>query len=272
LKKGKLSTGNKKKILRLRVFAGPNGSGKTTVLKFIRGLKIDGRKIDLGHYVNADDIAEDLDKTGISFEKYSIKTTRGEFVDYALASGLINKAFKKSQFLKSFKLRSNHLSLFDKSYKEYLAQVIADFLRRKLLSEKKKFSFETVFSHSSKLDIMREAMDAGYKVYLYFVSTESPKINVFRVRARKKQGGHNVPADKIRSRYRRSMENMFDASLIADQSYFFDNSSTGKDPKVIAQVKKTGLIQEVETYGERPYWFIKYFSIKQLEYYEKLDS
>lgn len=267
-----MSAGNQKKILRLRVFAGPNGSGKTTVLRFIRKQKINGRKIDLGYYVNADDIAEDLNKSGIAFEKYSIKTTPREFRDYAIASGLINEGFKKSQFLKSFKLKSNHLSLLNKSSKEYLAQVIADFLRKKLLSEKKKFSFETVFSHSSKLDIMSEAIEVGYKVYLYFVSTESPTINVFRVRARKKQGGHNVPADKIRSRYKRSMDYMFDASLIADQSYFFDNSSTGKDPKVIGQVKKAGLMQEVETYGDRPNWFIKYFSIKQLEYYGKLDS
>ncbi len=267
-----MSTGNKKKILRLRVFAGPNGSGKTTVLKFIKGLKIDGRKIDLGYYVNADDLAEDLIKGGISFKKYTVKTTAREFEKYALASGLINKAFKKSRFLKSFKLRSNHLILLDDSSKEYLAQVIADFLRKKLLNEKKKFSFETVFSHSSKLDIMKEAIEAGYKVYLYFVSTESSKINVFRVQARKMQGGHNVPPNKIRSRYKRSMDLMFNASLIADQSYFFDNSTTGEDPKVIAQVKKDGLMQDVEIYIVRPYWFIKYFSIKQLEYYGRLNS
>jgi predicted ABC-type ATPase len=92
------------------------------------------------------------------------------------------------------------------------------------------------------------------------------------VQARKMQGGHNVPADKIRSRYKRSMDLMFDASLIADQSYFFDNSTTGKDPRVIAQVKKSGLMQDVEIYFERPNWFIKYFSIKQLEYYNMLDS
>ncbi len=267
-----MTTGNQKKILRLRVFAGPNGSGKTTVLKFIRDLEIDGNKIDLGYYVNADDIAEELTTEGISFKKYNLKTTPKEFIDYTLASGLIGKGFKKPQFIRSFKLRSNHLSLLDKSSKEYLAQVIADFLRKKLLIEKKKFSFETVFSHSSKLDILREAADAGYKVYLYFVSTESPKINVFRVKARKMQGGHNVPANKIRSRYKRSMNLMYDASLIADQSYFFDNSSTGKDPKVIAQVRKNGLLQDVEIYGERPYWFIKYFSIKQATYNAKLDN
>jgi predicted ABC-type ATPase len=34
---------------RLRVFGGPNGSGKTTVIKALRG------EIPLGVYVNADD-------------------------------------------------------------------------------------------------------------------------------------------------------------------------------------------------------------------------
>ena len=223
-----MSAGKPKKILRLRVFAGPNGSGKSTVLKFIRKQKINGRKIDLGYYVNADDIAEDLMKGGISFTKYRFKTTLKEFKDYTLVSGLINEEFNKSLFLKSFKLRANHLTLIAKSSKEYLAQVIADFIKRKLLSERKKFSFETVFSHPSKIDFMREAVQAGYKVYLYFVSTESPDINVFRVSARKKKGGHDVPENKIRSRYQRSMDNMFDASLIANSLIFLTTRRTIK--------------------------------------------
>lgn len=267
-----MSGSNSKKILRLRIFAGPNGSGKSTVIQFIRKQKINGRKIKFGHYVNADDITKDLAKRGISFAKYNIKTTPSEFKDFALTSGLINVGFKKSRFLKSFKLRANLLTLADKSFNEQLAQIVADFLRRKLLKERMKFSFETVFSHPSKIDFMKEAVNAGYKVYLYFVSTESPDINVFRVQARKKKGGHDVPEDKIRSRYYRSMEHMFEASLIADQSYFFDNSSDNKDPKVIARIETTGLMQKEDYYGERPNWFIKYFTIKQLEYYAKLDS
>jgi predicted ABC-type ATPase len=261
-----------KKILRLRVFAGPNGSGKTTVIKFIRKQKVNARIIDLGYFVNADDIADDLMKRGVSFKKYGIKTTPAEFREYAIKSGLINEGFNESLFLKSFKLRVNHLTLTVKTYKENLAQLVADFLRRKLLKERKKFSFETVFSHSSKIDFMREAVKVGYKVYLYFVSTESPDINVFRVKARKMKGGHDVPEDKIRSRYDRSMDFMFDASLVADRSYFFDNSSAKKNPKVIAQVEKSGLMPSVQTYCERPNWFIKYFSIKLLDYIGKLDS
>ncbi len=266
-----MSVSNSKNILRLRVFAGPNGSGKSTVIQFIRKQRIKGRKIDFGLYVNADDITKDLMKGGISFANYSIKTTPAEFRDFAMASGLINAQFNKSRFLKSFRLRANHLTLVTESFKEHLAQLIADFLRRKLLKERRKFSFETVFSHPSKIDFMKEAVDAGYKVYLYFVSTESPDINVFRVAARKKKRGHDVPESKIRSRYYRSMEQMFEASLVADTTYFFDNSTGNKEPKMIARVEKTGVIPSVERYSE-PNWFIKYFNIKLLEYLATLDS
>jgi predicted ABC-type ATPase len=191
----------------------------------------------LSYFVNADDIAEDLAKEGVSFNKYKIKTTPAEFRHYAITSGLINQGFSESRFLKSFSLRANHLTLCEMTDKESLAQLIADFLRRKLLKERRKFSFETVFSHPSKIGFMREALNAGYKVYLYFVSTESPEINVFRVKARQQKGGHDVLEDKIRSRYDRSMDFMFDASLVADKSYFFDNSTAKKNLKVIAQVE-----------------------------------
>ena len=119
-----------------------------------------------------------------------------------------------------------------------MAQIIADYLRKKLLSGREKFSFETVFSHPSKLDIMRQAAEAGYKVYLYFVSTESPTINIFRVAARAEQGGHDVPPDKIKSRYYRSLDLLYEASQLVYQAYFFDNSKEGADFSMFAHFKK----------------------------------
>lgn len=102
-----------------------------------------------------------------------------------MGSGLISDQFNETSVEKSYSIRKNILKLKDKSADERMAQIIADFLRKRLLQEKKRFSFETVFSHPSKLDIMRKAREEGYKVYLYFVSTESPVINKFRVQARK---------------------------------------------------------------------------------------
>jgi len=250
--------------LRLRVFAGPNGSGKSTVIQYVKDLKINGRPIDFGVYINADDIAGKLRDKAFTFIDYNIETTNKEFTATALASGLIGTGFTADTFKKSYSLDKAAIRLINKSADERLAQIIADFLRKKLLQEKKKFSFETVFSHPSKLDIMREATNNGYKVYLYFVSTETPEINKFRVESRKIKGGHDVPPGKIESRYYRSLELLFEASQIAYQAFYFDNSENGQDFRLFAHFKKTGNQKSWDKINKKdvPNWFKQYYSSK----------
>lgn len=46
---------------RLRVFAGPNGSGKSTMYRQVRKTQLpNGRRVDLGVYVNPDDLGAKL--------------------------------------------------------------------------------------------------------------------------------------------------------------------------------------------------------------------
>lgn len=148
---------------------------------------------------------------------------------------------------------------------ERLAQIIADYLRKKLLSENRKFSFETVFSHSSKLEIMQQARDAGYKVYLYFVSTEDPEINKYRVKkVRVAEGGHDVPEGKIENRYYRSLGYLYEAAQLTYQTYFFDNSRDGKGFHLFAHFKS---VKGSKKWGDInksivPRWFVKYYSQK----------
>ena len=251
-------------VLRMRVFAGPNGSGKSTVIKNIRQQKVNGRPIDFGIYINADDIAECLRESACSFTDYSIDTDRKEFHAIAVASGLVNDEFNEQAFSDSFTFSKNSIRLKQPDAREKLAQIIADFLRKKLLLEQKRFSFETVFSHPGKLDIMKEATDAGYKVYLYFVSTESPDINVYRVEARKTKGNHDVPEDKIRSRYTRSLGLLYDASQIAYQAFYFDNSEDGTEAAMFAHFKKSADKKNWDEIDETtvPAWFRTYYSEK----------
>lgn len=164
---------------RLRVFAGPNGSGKTTIIEAVRDYRIKEIPVDFGIYINADDIARDLRHGKFSFRSYAIKTTRNKFIESILQSGLINKGFTEKQFRSSFKFNVNAITLINKGADERIAQMLAHFLRENMLGRNIKFSFETVFSHPSKLSIMKEAAARGYKVYLYFVSTESPDINIY---------------------------------------------------------------------------------------------
>ena len=133
-----------------------------------------------------------------------------------------------------------------------------------MLEQKRKFSFETVFSHSSKLEVMQQANAAGYKVYLYFVSTESPEINKFRVEARKRKKGHDVPKGKIESRYYRSLNLLYDACQLAYQVFFFDNSVEGKSSVMFAHFKLQRGKKKWDKINKKqvPLWFRKYYSEK----------
>lgn len=247
----------------MRVFAGPNGSGKSTIINSVREHKINGVPIDFGIYVNADLILQTLLSESLDFSDYELEVSEVDFIRIARDSGLINNAFTDLDFRSSFQISGNSLKLLNNNHGDRIAQIIADFLRKKLLQEKKKFSFETVFSHPSKIQIMEEAKAEGYKVYLYFVSTEDPEINRFRVKeVRVKQGGHDVPEDKIVSRYYRSLELMYDAAQVSYQAYFFDNSEDGQPSRRVAHfklLKGKKKWDPIDTQKGLPGWFIKYY-------------
>ena len=78
---------------------------------------------------------------------------------------------------------------------------------------------------------------------------------------RTKKGGHNVPPDKITSRYFRSLDLLYEASQISYQTFFFDNSETGKEFKLFARFK---IVEEKKLWakynkGSFPEWFKKYY-------------
>ena len=109
------------------------------------------------------------------------------------------------------------------------AQVIADRRREACIEARRSFSFETVMSHPSKIDILARAKAAGFYVQLFFVGIDDPQTNIDRVRLRVAQGGHDVPPDKIVPRWHRTMALLHRAIKIADRSFLFDNSAAGID-------------------------------------------
>lgn len=104
------------------------------------------------------------------------------------------------------------------------AQAIADNRRSEVLLARRSFSFETVFSHPSKLDVLTQARQLGFSTTLFFVSVDDPQISVERVRTRVGLGGHDVPADRIVARYRRTMEMLPDIVACVDRALILDNS------------------------------------------------
>jgi predicted ABC-type ATPase len=258
---------------RVRIFAGPNGSGKSSIINHVLGLEVSsGKKLDVGVYVNADDIAQELQNKIVRFHKYGIKVDRIEFDHIVSSSGLLSEKFPIKRFESCIDISRNTLSINHKIAQskndwayERIAQITANYLRNKLLLNGSKFTFETVFSHPDKVAFMKRAQEQGYKVYLYFVSTEHPLINVFRVKdVRVKQGGHDVAKEKIISRYFNSMEQLYKACQYCYRVYFFDNSNDGLDEVLFANFhapsgeKKWSRIDPKQA----PKWFIKYYSEK----------
>lgn len=84
--------------------------------------------------------------------------------------------------------------------------------------------YETVFSHPSKLDLVKKAIENGYNVKAIYIKTNNYNINISRVKKRASQGGHDVPEEKIISRYPRVLSNVKILEGIVDDFTVFDNS------------------------------------------------
>ena len=92
------------------------------------------------------------------------------------------------------------------------------------LNNRMSMIYETVFSHPSKLELVREARAKGYFIRLFFICTESPRINIDRVADRYSKGGHTVPGDKVSNRYTRAMLYGAEALELVQRGYVYDNS------------------------------------------------
>ena len=110
----------------------------------------------------------------------------------------------------------------------------AEKIRHILLDGRQDFTFETVLSTDRNLELLQQAKEAGYEIQAVFVLTCDKEINVRRVRERVRAGGHDVPEDKIRSRYERSLNNLARLVRIADRTRILDNS--GEEPALICEV------------------------------------
>ena len=105
--------------------------------------------------------------------------------------------------------------------------------REQLLQEHKDFIFETVLSSDGKVDFLKRAKEAGYFIRIFFICTESPTINAARIANRVMEGGHDVPIQKIISRYQKAIINAIKVTAFADRAYFYDNSINNQDAQIL---------------------------------------
>lgn len=242
---------------KVRVFAGPNGSGKSTLFKEF------SKNYNTGFFINADELEKQLSQSGlIDLRPIGLTATQEDLDAFKVqksCESLLQKA-KDAGFPIDIEVKENFIVDKTKTTHSYEGAFAASFIRHLLIAQKKSFSFETVMSHVSKVDEISKIKELGYNIYLYFICTDSPKVNISRVENRVDKGGHEVPENKISDRYYRSLDQLHSVLPYCYRAYLFDNSQ--KAPLLVAELFKGSM--EIKT-EKAPIWFLKYV----LPYYTK---
>ena len=203
---------------RLRMFAGPNGSGKSTIKDVVSADY-------LGHYLNPDDIERQLKQNSVfNLADYQLSELNQIAVRLFFSTHPLTIKANLSEAFSEMQVYSQGIDFGAIPINSYVASILTDYLRNVCIESEQSFTFETVMSSPDKLTVLQRAKDAGFRIYLYYVATEDPTINVERVRSRAAKGGHSVPTDKIIDRYYRSLDYLFEAIRLSDRAYIFDNS------------------------------------------------
>lgn len=114
-----------------------------------------------------------------------------------------------------------------------LGQDLAAARRTALFAQRASLVLESTFSHPSKLELVDEALRAGYRLVVYHLSVADADFAAERVADREVMGGHPVPEAKIRERYARNGPLIRQAVRRAHHAFVFDNSLDGKPPRLL---------------------------------------
>lgn len=119
------------------------------------------------------------------------------------------------------------------------AAQLAEKQREEHVEQMKEFCFETVLSTERNLKLLEKARKKGYFIRCYYILTADPMINVWRVKTRVEAGGHDVPREKIITRYDKALALVKDLLKVCDVCHIYDNSASR--PFRIFKKRKQGM-------------------------------
>ena len=164
---------------------------------------------------------------------------------------LLHEWLQNCVYINPDEIAQNRFGNWNSTESVMKAAQYAQTTREECLAKKKNFVFETVLSSPEKLNFLVRGAKAGYFIRLFFVATSSPTINASRVAHRVMQGGHDVPINKIISRYAKSLASCTVCASFVDRAYIYDNSEDGKTPKLLFRTQRGGI---VKIYSDLPEW------------------
>lgn len=123
----------------------------------------------------------------------------------------------------------------------YEAADMAAAHRMELIAARRSFATETVFSHESKIELVRTAVEAGYLVTLHVLAVPEA-LAVDRVENRFENGGHTVPEDKVRGRYGRLWVHVAEAIALVEKARVYDNTAAATPFRPVAEFERGAVL------------------------------
>lgn len=105
------------------------------------------------------------------------------------------------------------------------------------------FAFETTLATKMLVSRVEEWSKSGFEVHLIFFWLPSPELSIQRVAGRVRDGGHDVPEDTIRRRFRTGLRNLFRIYMPVVTTWRMYDNSGGPEPKLIAKGTRKGSIK-----------------------------
>jgi len=103
-------------------------------------------------------------------------------------------------------------------------------------AEQGSFAIETNLANRGLLQRIKRLQASGYEVSLIFLWLRSVDLAIDRVMERVRRGGHSVPAEVIRRRYRLGLDNFLTYYQSQVDSWFFFDNSRGASNLVACRV------------------------------------
>jgi predicted ABC-type ATPase len=155
-----------------------------------------------------------------------------------LASSLLQDTFGVLKYVNADPIALG-LSAFDPASVSFEAgRIMLDRLHT-LAQQRKDFAFETTLASRHYSTWISGLRATGYDFHLLFLWLCSADLAIERVAQRVRSGGHFVPAEVVRRRYRRGLANLTGLyHPVADTWVIYDNSETGSPLLVAAGGEK----------------------------------
>jgi predicted ABC-type ATPase len=119
-----------------------------------------------------------------------------------------------------------------------------------LMNEGKSFAFETTLAGKNYFKFIKQAQELGYKVNLLFLWLPSVNTALKRVKKRVAQGGHNIPEDTIKRRYKAGISNLINIYIEQVDTAYIAISSAKKSKGLKGLIAKKTAKGKLIVYNE----------------------